>query len=102
MLATHPEVQERLYDEIINIFPEKDFEMEYEHLEQLPYLDMIINETLRLAPSIPLIGRHVTKDMPLTKDRSCIAEGYTGDNVNIPCSSAERHLGSECKQLRSR
>ncbi|XP_065354384.1 probable cytochrome P450 313a4 [Calliphora vicina] len=68
MLATHPEVQERLYDEIINIFPEKDFEMEYEHLEQLPYLDMIINETLRLAPSIPLIGRHVTKDMPLTKD----------------------------------
>ncbi|KAI8124748.1 putative cytochrome P450 313a4 [Lucilia cuprina] len=68
MLAIHPDVQGRLYDEIVNIFPEKDFEMKYEHLEQLPYLDMVINETLRLAPSIPIIGRHVTKDIQLSKD----------------------------------
>ncbi|TMW44588.1 hypothetical protein DOY81_010332 [Sarcophaga bullata] len=68
MLALHPDVQERLFSEIVNVFPEKDFEMEYQHLEQFPYLDMVLNETLRLAPSVPLIGRHVMKDLHLTKD----------------------------------
>ncbi|CAD6995510.1 unnamed protein product [Ceratitis capitata] len=49
MLAIHPVVQERLYDEI-----------------HLPYLDMVVNETLRLLPPIPIIGRQVVKNTTLS------------------------------------
>ncbi|XP_037932187.1 probable cytochrome P450 313a4 [Teleopsis dalmanni] len=62
MLAMHPEEQQRLFEEILDVFPEKDFYVDFDQLNQLPYLDLVINETLRLAPSVPVIGRHVMKD----------------------------------------
>ncbi|XP_037937435.1 probable cytochrome P450 313a4 [Teleopsis dalmanni] len=62
MLAMHPEEQQRLFEEILDVFPEKDFYVDFDQLNQLPYLELVINETLRLAPSVPLIGRHVMKD----------------------------------------
>lgn len=66
MLAIHPVVQERLYDEIVSVFPEKTFFMDYEHMQHLPYLDMVVNETLRLLPPIPIIGRQVVKNTTLS------------------------------------
>jgi len=64
----HPEVQERLFDEIKTVFPDKNFEMEYDHFHQLTYLDMVINEVHRLSPSIPLIGRQAVEDTQIDKD----------------------------------
>ncbi|XP_037931910.1 probable cytochrome P450 313a4 [Teleopsis dalmanni] len=68
MLAMHPEIQQRLFEEVLDVFPEKNFNAEREQLDQLQYLDRVINETLRLAPSVPLIGRHVTKDTQVGKE----------------------------------
>ncbi|XP_036318900.1 probable cytochrome P450 313a4 [Rhagoletis pomonella] len=66
MLAMHPSVQERLYEEILNVFSEKVFYMDYEHVANMPYLDMVVNETLRLMPPIPIIGRHVVQNTTLS------------------------------------
>ncbi|XP_036229710.2 probable cytochrome P450 313a4 isoform X1 [Bactrocera oleae] len=66
MLAMHPAVQERLFEEIINLFPDKHFYVECENITNLPYLDMVVNETLRLMPSIPMIGRQVVQDTTLS------------------------------------
>ncbi|XP_054082042.1 probable cytochrome P450 313a4 isoform X2 [Zeugodacus cucurbitae] len=63
MLATHPNVQERLFEETEQIFSPENTCIEYEHLKQFSYMDMIIKETLRLMPSIPLIGRKAVKDV---------------------------------------
>ncbi|KAI8128449.1 putative cytochrome P450 313a4 [Lucilia cuprina] len=67
MLAMHPQVQERLYNDVIKIIPANE-EVLFEHLEQLPYLNMVISETLRLVPPIPFIGREALENCNLTTD----------------------------------
>ncbi|XP_037932164.1 probable cytochrome P450 313a4 [Teleopsis dalmanni] len=68
MLAMHPEIQQRLFEEVLDVFPEKNFNAELDQLDQLQYLDCVINETFRFAPPVPLIGRHVTKDTQVGKN----------------------------------
>lgn len=67
MLAMHPEIQEKVFQEIYENFSDKIIEASYEDLMKLNYLDMVIKETLRLYPSGPYIARTVTTDMELSK-----------------------------------
>ncbi|XP_046811285.1 probable cytochrome P450 313a4 [Lucilia cuprina] len=73
MLAMHQDVQQKLYEEIIQVIANTE-NIDYKHLDQLPYLNMVIDETLRLMPPIPLIGResmescHLTDSIQLPKD----------------------------------
>lgn len=66
MLAIHPEVQEKVFQEIYEVFSEKKIEASYDDLMKLNYLDMVIKETLRLYPSGPYIARTVSSPMELS------------------------------------
>ncbi|XP_028264691.1 cytochrome P450 3A40-like [Parambassis ranga] len=48
-LATHPDIQKTLQEEIDETFPEKS-QPTYEGLMEMEYLDMVVNETMRLYP----------------------------------------------------
>ncbi|XP_054465915.1 cytochrome P450 3A27-like [Anoplopoma fimbria] len=48
-LATHPHIQKTLQEEIDETFPEK-VQPTYEALMQMEYLDMVLNESMRLYP----------------------------------------------------
>ena len=48
-LATHPQIQKILQEEIDETFPEKS-QPTYEALMQMEYLDMVVNEAMRLFP----------------------------------------------------
>ncbi|XP_069503684.1 cytochrome P450 3A29-like isoform X2 [Ambystoma mexicanum] len=48
-LATHPEIQKRLQEELDRVLPNKAAPT-YDSLMQMDYLDMVINENLRLFP----------------------------------------------------
>ena len=62
LLGSHPEIQERLYQEVQEVMgDEKD--LSYEMLGQLKYLEMVLKESLRLYPSVPGIGRVLTEDV---------------------------------------
>ncbi|XP_034117914.2 probable cytochrome P450 313a4 [Drosophila albomicans] len=66
-LAMFPEYQERVFEEIKSVFPNTgDFEVAYEDLQNLEYLGMVINESLRLMPALPLSLRKVTEDVKLS------------------------------------
>ncbi|CAH0557765.1 unnamed protein product [Brassicogethes aeneus] len=64
LLALHPDIQEKVYKEVINIVG-KDREIDFTDLPLLKYTEMAINEALRLLPVIPMIGRKSTADIDL-------------------------------------
>ena len=49
-LATTPDVQEKLQNEIDSVWDDESQMPSYETVNELPYLDMVISETLRLYP----------------------------------------------------
>ncbi|XP_063695952.1 cytochrome P450 4c21-like isoform X1 [Culicoides brevitarsis] len=65
MMAMHPDVQERVVDELRSIFETADDEVTQDHISQLDYLTMVLQETLRLFPITPFIGREVQEDIQL-------------------------------------
>ncbi|KAM6250261.1 cytochrome P450 3A21-like [Porphyrio hochstetteri] len=63
-LATHPDVQQKLLEEIDTILPNKA-PLTYEAMMKLEYLDMAVNETLRLYPLGGRIERTCKKDVEI-------------------------------------
>lgn len=57
MLAMHPECQERVFEELLNIMPNSDLDLNPTLINKMIYLDQCIREAQRLFPTVPLIGR---------------------------------------------
>ncbi|XP_052610745.1 cytochrome P450 3A9 isoform X1 [Peromyscus californicus insignis] len=64
LLATHPDVQKKLQDEIDAALPNKA-PATYNTLVQMEYLDMVVNETLRLYPIAGRLERVCKKDVEI-------------------------------------
>lgn len=65
MLALHPEIDQKLYDEIKDYSNNGMNELDYETVKKMPYLDMVVKETLRLLPVVPIVGRQCIQDVEL-------------------------------------
>lgn len=63
-LATHPDVQKKLQDEIDRALPNKA-PVTYDALMDMEYLDMVVNETLRLYPIANRLERVSKKDVEI-------------------------------------
>ncbi|KAF9253982.1 cytochrome P450 [Marasmius fiardii PR-910] len=85
LLATHPEVQEKLGEEINDAFQGSD--IPYNQLVSLPYLDAIVRETMRVYPPIHWVLRTAIKDtvLPLSTPVIC-ADGSAVNEIFIPCN----------------
>ncbi|XP_077880864.1 cytochrome P450 3A4 isoform X3 [Ictidomys tridecemlineatus] len=64
LLATHPDVQKKLQQEVDETLPNKA-PVTYDVLFEMKYLDMVVNETLRLYPVVERIVRVCKKDVEL-------------------------------------
>ncbi|XP_033220656.1 cytochrome P450 4C1-like [Belonocnema kinseyi] len=68
MLASHPEIQDKAYDEIYQIYGSKTPEenpVKFEDLKKLEYLERVIKETMRLFPMGPILGRKLQEDFSI-------------------------------------
>lgn len=59
-LARNPELQQRLREEIKDVDENENGKLTYEAINSMEYLTMVLNETLRLYPTIPFLDREVT------------------------------------------
>lgn len=68
-IANHPEVQEKVVDEIGAVFG-KDFSepVDYEGIKRLHYLEQVVKEGLRLYPSVAAFQRQITEDEQIGKE----------------------------------
>jgi len=64
-LAVNPDVQNKLRGEIDKILEESNGEVTYETINRFEYLDLVINETLRLYPPIGVLERLCDKSYEL-------------------------------------
>nr|QST15013.1 CYP4AN-like protein [Diaphanosoma celebensis] len=64
-MATHPDVQERVLEEMETCLGPVAGPLTAQDLGQLKYLDCCIKEALRLYPPVPNIKRFVSEDLPL-------------------------------------
>ena len=63
LLATNPKVQEKLQAEIDSKFPSLETRASYDSVTELPYLEQVLCESMRVYPPIPShIGRWAAQE----------------------------------------
>ena len=61
-LAKNPEVQEKVYQEVMEVMERHDGKLDHETISDMDYLEAAVNETLRMSGSIVGHYRRCSKD----------------------------------------
>ena len=71
-LSKNPEVQTKLQEEVDEAFAGAEDEFpDYSVIQGLPYLDMVVHETLRMYSPVPLNNREATVDYHIPGTEVC-------------------------------
>ncbi|XP_058821756.1 probable cytochrome P450 28d1 isoform X2 [Topomyia yanbarensis] len=82
-IASHPEVQRQLREEI-HLVQKSKGGVTYDNLGEMTYLDQVLNETLRLHLVGPILGKRCTKDIVLEVSKDKKIPVTAGTTVTIP------------------
>ncbi|XP_075147075.1 cytochrome P450 313a4 isoform X2 [Haematobia irritans] len=67
LLAMFPEYQEKAFEELFSIFPQRGkFNVTYENLQNMVYIDMILHESMRVMAPVPIVARQNCQDVQLS------------------------------------
>uniref|UniRef100_A0A0K0FXB8 Cytochrome P450 4V2 (inferred by orthology to a human protein) n=1 Tax=Strongyloides venezuelensis TaxID=75913 RepID=A0A0K0FXB8_STRVS len=64
-LACHQDVQEKVYNELYSVYGDEKRDVFPEDLPKLPYLDMVIKETVRMYVIVPMYGRSLKNEIEI-------------------------------------
>ncbi|XP_015114186.1 cytochrome P450 4C1 isoform X2 [Diachasma alloeum] len=64
-IGNNEKVQDRIHQELDEVFGDSNEPITTKQLPQLKYLDRVIKEVLRLFPSAPLISRRISEDLQM-------------------------------------
>ncbi|KAI5652185.1 cytochrome p450 domain-containing protein [Phthorimaea operculella] len=89
-LALNPEVQDRLAEEIREVSAKHGGKIDFNTIQELTYLDMVVSETMRKWPAVQFVDRRCVKDYNLGKPNPQATEDFIvrkGEGVLIPTFS---------------
>nr|WDY85990.1 cytochrome P450 4G335 [Pagiophloeus tsushimanus] len=69
-MAAHPDIQERVMQELNGIFQGTDRPVTFADTLEMKYLERCLLETLRLFPPVPIIARQLQEEVKLASDPS--------------------------------
>ncbi|XP_016656341.1 cytochrome P450 4C1 [Acyrthosiphon pisum] len=75
LLAIHQDIQDKVYDEIYDIFDESDHMISIEDTSRLVYLEQVLKETLRLLPAAPFLLREIQEDLKIFSSDYVLPKG---------------------------
>lgn len=67
LLGIHHHIQDKVYNELFNIFGDSDRPATFTDTLEMKYLERVILESLRLYPPVPVIARKIHEDIKLGK-----------------------------------
>ncbi|KAJ2940143.1 hypothetical protein O0L34_g14182 [Tuta absoluta] len=65
LLGSYPDVQEKVCEELREVFGDSLRDVEKEDLKKLVYLEAVLMETMRLYPILPVIPRYASEEIHL-------------------------------------
>jgi cytochrome P450 len=68
-LAINQNIQQKLYDEIHEVFNDDSVAIDYDNIGSLKYLDMVVRESLRLFSPIPISIRETIDELDVGLDK---------------------------------
>ncbi|XP_011869802.1 PREDICTED: cytochrome P450 6a2-like [Vollenhovia emeryi] len=86
-LATYPEIQKKLREEVMSVTNRYNGEITYEGLREMTYMDQVFNETMRLIPAQMLMKKRCTEEIELRGSDGVVCRMRPGMEVLIPSPS---------------
>ncbi|KAK1129289.1 hypothetical protein K0M31_020417 [Melipona bicolor] len=71
MMGCHPDIQEKVIEELDEIFGDSDRPATFQDTLEMKYLERCLLETLRMYPPVPIIAREIKTDL------KCVSGDYT-------------------------
>lgn len=89
-LASYPEIQKKLREEVISVLSKYNGEITYEGLREMTYMDQVFNETMRLLPAGVLMKKRCTEEFELKGSDGVVYRMKPGMEIMIPVQALHK------------
>lgn len=77
MMGIHQDIQEKVVQELNEIFGDSDRPATFQDTLEMKYLERCLMETLRMFPPVPIIARELKENLKLTSGKYTVPAGAT-------------------------
>ncbi|XP_039302616.1 probable cytochrome P450 6a13 [Solenopsis invicta] len=89
-LASYPEIQEKLREEVMSVLNRYNGEITYEGLKEMTYMDQVFNESMRMIPAAVVMKKRCTKEFELKGSDGVACRVPPGMEILIPVQALHK------------
>ncbi|XP_014468509.1 PREDICTED: cytochrome P450 6j1-like [Dinoponera quadriceps] len=82
-IARHPHVQQKIREEVRTVLAKYDGQLSYYALKEMTYIDQVINESQRLYPILPCMGKICTEEFELKSSDGLSCRIHPGTEIFV-------------------
>ncbi|KMQ81446.1 cytochrome p450 9e2, partial [Lasius niger] len=83
-LASHPDVQAKLRNEVMSVLDKYDGVITYDALKDMTYMDQVISESQRIVPPLGFMTKNCTEEIELRGSDGLACHIQPGTQILIP------------------